>query len=326
MSDRVAQKLKMASFDDLFGSNGNEKPVSSGRKTNVVILAPVDRLFPFCRKSPDDPKQLEMHPFKVMDDEDMESLVASIREYGVYTPLIVRNNPDPNEGGYQIISGHRRAHAARAAGVATVPVIVRDLDDDEATIAMVDANMQREYISPVEKGKAFKMKAEAIKHQGRRSDLTLPQNASRLRTDDQIGQEAGLSGDTVQRFIRLTELNPFFQDLVDHNRLGVSTGATLSYVSPKDQETLREYFGDGNVVISGKQAEELKAASREKSFTKERLQTIFETEKPRTYTFSFTRDIYDRFFSKDCSKEDVQKIVFAALDEWFKNHKKQEEG
>ena len=325
MNERVAQKLQMASFEDLFGSQEQTEDLSSIKKRGTVIMVPVDRLFPFCRKDPDDPDQIDMHPFKVVDDEEMETLVESIRENGVYTPLIVRENPDRDEGGFQIISGHRRAHAARVAEIAAVPAIVKELDDDEATIAMVDANMQREYISPVEKGKAFKMKAQALKHQGKRTDLTSAQIEPKLATE-KIGDAEGMSKDTVKRYIRLTELDPFFQDLVDHNRLGVSTGATLSYVTPEDQEKLHEYFGEGNVVISGKQAEELKAASREKDFTDERLRKIFVSERPRNYTFSFTQDIYDKYFTRDCSKEDVQKVIFAALDEWFENHKKQKEG
>lgn len=325
MSERVAQKLQMASFEDLFGSSEPKEELSSIKKRGTVILVPVDRLFPFCRRNPDDPDQLDMHPFKVVDDEEMETLVESIRENGVYTPLIVRENPDRNEGGFQIISGHRRAHAARAAMIKAVPVIVKDLDDDEATIAMVDANMQREYISPVEKGKAFRMKAEALKHQGKRTDLTSVQFAPKLTTG-KIGEAEGMSSDTVKRYIRLTELDPFFQDLVDQNRLGVSTGATLSYVAPEDQEKLHSYFGEGNVVISGKQAEALKAASRENDFTEERLKKIFVSEKPRNFTFSFTQDIYDKYFSRNSSKEDVQKVIFAALDEWFENHRKQKEG
>ncbi len=325
MNERVAQKLQMASFEDLFGSPEQNEDLSSIKKRGTVIMVPVDRLFPFCRKDPDDPDQIDMHPFKVIDDEEMENLVESIRENGVYTPLIVRENPDRDEGGFQIISGHRRAHAARVAEIAAVPAIVKELDDDEATIAMVDANMQREYISPVEKGKAFKMKAEALKHQGKRTDLTSVQFAPKLATKT-IGEAEGMSSDTVKRYIRLTELDPFFQDLVDHNRLGISTGATLSFVTPEDQEKLHEYFGDGNVVISGKQAEELKAASREKDFTQERLRKIFALERPRHYTVSFSRADYDKYFSCDCSKEDVQKVVFAALDEWFRNHKEQKEG
>ena len=169
MSDRVGQKIQMASFDDLFGGASTAKPETS-RKSNKdqVIMVPTDRLFSFRVADPDHPGEYENHPFRVRDDEDMEQLVESVKANGVYTPLIIRTNPIADEGGYQIISGHRRAHAARVAAIPTVPAIVKEMDDDEAMIAMVDSNFQREKVLPSEWGEALKMKVQALKRKAGR--------------------------------------------------------------------------------------------------------------------------------------------------------------
>ncbi len=194
--------------------------------TNETIIAgetithiPLSDLHPF----PD-------HPFQVRDDAAMSETVESVREYGVLVPIIVR---DREEGGYEIVSGHRRKHACELTGLKTIPAIVRDLDDDMATILMVDSNIQRENVLPSERAKAYKMKLDAIKRQGARTDLTSPQVAAKFRADDEVAKGTGISGDTVRRYVRLTELSPELQQMVDEKKICITPAVELSYLSPE---------------------------------------------------------------------------------------------
>ena len=194
--------------------------------TETVQRFPLSELHPF-----------EGHPFKVLDDDAMAETVESIRMVGIANPLIVRPDPD---GGYEIISGHRRHHAAELAGLDTIPVIVRELDDDAAVIMMVDSNLQRENILPSERAKAYKMKMDALRHQGQRTDLTSPQVAAKFRADDEVGKGAGVSGDTVRRFVRLTNLIPEVLDMVDEKKIAFNPAVELSYLKPEEQRNVLE--------------------------------------------------------------------------------------
>lgn len=194
--------------------------------TETVQRFPLSELHPF-----------EGHPFKVLDDDAMAETVESIRMVGIANPLIVRPDPD---GGYEIISGHRRHHAAELAGLDAIPVIVRELDDDAAVIMMVDSNLQRENILPSERAKAYKMKMDALRHQGQRTDLTSPQVAAKFRADDEVGKGAGVSGDTVRRFVRLTNLIPEVLDMVDEKKIAFNPAVELSYLKPEEQRNFLE--------------------------------------------------------------------------------------
>ena len=202
-----------------------ETEAPAGAVTETVQRMPLSELHPF-----------EGHPFKVLDDDSMTETVESIRQMGVANPLIVRPDPD---GGYEIISGHRRRHAAELAGLDTIPVIVRELDDDAAVIMMVDSNLQRENILPSERAKAYKMKLEALKHQGQRHDLTSTQVVEKLAAE-QVGDDAGISRESVRRFVRLTELIPEILDMVDEKKISMTPAVELSYLKPEEQRNFLE--------------------------------------------------------------------------------------
>ena len=209
-----AKKVKLASVDDLFST---EESRQDADREKVVEIA-LSELHPFPN-----------HPFQVRDDDSMKEAVESVKEYGVLTPAIVRPR---EEGGYEIVAGHRRKHACELAGLETMPAIIRDIDRDMATIIMVDSNLQRENISPMEKAQAYKMKLEAIKRQGARTDLTSTQVAQKLSVE-RVGEEAGVSKDQVRRYIRLTELNPELQQMVDDKKIAITPAVELSYLKPE---------------------------------------------------------------------------------------------
>ena len=207
-----SENLALKGLDDLFSTEENRQE----EQREQVQQIPIDALHPFTN-----------HPFKVLDDEAMTRTVESIAQYGVLAPLIARPRPDGD--GYEIISGHRRQYAAKLAGLDALPVIVRDMDDDAATILMVDSNLQREHISPSERAFAYKMKLDALKNQGARSDLTSPQNAAKFRSDDAVAKSQGISGDTVQRYVRLTNLIPELLNMVDEKKVSFNPAVELSY-------------------------------------------------------------------------------------------------
>ncbi len=328
MSDRVGQKIQMASFDDLFGGAGETPAAPRRGNRDQVIMVPTDRLFGFRVADPDHPGEFEDHPFRVRDDEDMEKLVDSVRESGVLTPLLIRTNPIEDEGGYQIISGHRRAHAARIADVPTVPAIVKEMDDDEAMIAMVDSNFQREKILPSEWGEAFKMKMQALKRKAGRPQKNSYPVDTNFDTADEVGSNMGMGRAQVYRFIRITELIPFLKDLVDENRISMRVAIALSFLSKGEQHSVQNYFEGSNVVISQEQAEKLKKESRALKTGKdpEKWRDLSEKqvwdslsngEKPRNYSFTFSEALYSKYFTGDESKIEVQQIICEALDDWM---------
>ena len=230
-----------------------------------ISQLPPDKLSPFAK-----------HPYQVREDAAMDELVESVRTYGILSPLLAR----PKGEGYELVSGHRRRLAAQKLGLPTVPVLVREMTDDEAVILMVDSNLQRENLLPSEKAFAYKMKLEAMKRQGKRTDLTSPQVATKLRTDDEIAKQAGISGDTVRRYIRLTNLVPPLLQMVDDGRIAFSPAVELSYLTRDEQAELWDLIGQEDATPSLSQALRMKQLSREAKLTPEVLYAILTEEKP----------------------------------------------
>lgn len=235
------------------------------------------------------------HPFKVLDDESMQRTVESIARFGVLSPAIARPSPD---GGYELVAGHRRHHACELVGMETMPVIVRELDDDAATILMVDSNLQRETLLPSERAFAYKMKLEAIKHQGMRSDLTSTQVAQKLSVQ-QVGDEAGVSKDTVRRFIRLTELIPELLDMVDQKQIAFNPAVELSFLKPEEQKQLLEAMDYAQATPSLSQAQRLKKYSQEGKCTLEVMCTVMDEEKKTDLDrVIIKQDVLRKYFPK----------------------------
>lgn len=260
--NKFLNAMKMPSIDDMFSSEADRQRESG----DLVTEVPLSELHPFVG-----------HPFEVRDDEDMQKLVDSIRENGVLTNLTVRRRA---EGGYEIISGHRRFHAAQRAGLDRVKVQVRDIDDDQAIIDMVDSNIQREHISPMEKARAYAMKLEAISRQGSRHDLTSAQVERKLESAEIVGKEAGDSRAQVRRFIRLNNLVPDLQKKVDDGSLKFNPAVELSYLSPTEQNDFLDYIESQSCSPSLSQAQKLKAASKEGALNHGKLLEIMDTKKP----------------------------------------------
>ena len=256
-----AKNIVLKSVDDIFQTEENRADAQRERVQEI----PLDQLKPF-----------RNHPFKVRDDQRMLDTVDSIREYGVLVPAIAR--PDP-EGGYELISGHRRKRGCEMAGLQTMPVIIRDLDDDAAVLVMVDSNIQREELLPSERAFAYKMKLEALKHQGARSDLTSSQLGTKLRADELLAQQAGESRNQVQRFIRLTELISELLDMVDERKLAFNPAVEVSYLKQDEQRMLLEAMDAEQTTPSLSQAQRLKKFSQEGRLTEEAMSAIMSEEK-----------------------------------------------
>lgn len=271
--------------------------------TETVQRMPLSELHPF-----------EGHPFKVLDDDAMAETVESIRQMGVANPLIVR--PD---GGYEIISGHRRHHAAELAGLDTIPVIVRELDDDAAVIMMVDSNLQRENILPSERAKAYKMKLEALKHQGSRTDLTCEQNAHKLdgkKSRDIIAEQAGTSKDSVRRFIRLTELIPEILDMVDEKKISMTPAVELSYLKPEEQRNFLEAMDYAQAAPSLSQAQRMKKKSQESGCTLEDMCGIMdEMKKDDMGQIAFKTSDLQKFFPKSYTPRQMSDTILRLLEQ-----------
>ena len=254
----------------------------------------------------------EGHPFKVLDDELMAQTVESIKQIGVVSPLIVR--PDP-EGGFEILSGHRRLHAAQLAGLETVPVIVKEMDDDAAIIFMVDSNLQRENILPSERAFSYKMKLEAMKRQGQRTDLTSPQVAAKLRTDDEIAKQAGISGDTVRRYIRLTNLVPPLLQMVDDGHIAFSPAVELSYLTRDEQAELWDLIGQEDATPSLSQSLRMKQISREAKLTPEVLYAILTEEKPnQKEQVRIKTESLRKYFPRNYSAQQMEREIIKLLE------------
>lgn len=270
---------------------------------------PLDSLHPF-----------RNHPFKVVDDEAMQRTVESVARYGVLAPAIARPRP---EGGYEIISGHRRLHAAALAGLKTIPVIVRNMDDDAAVIAMVDANLQRETILPSERAFAYKMKLEAMKHQGQRTDLTSCQLGTKLRTDALVAEGTNESARTVQRFIRLTELIPELLDMVDQKQLSFNPAVELSYLSQPEQHELLDAMDYAQSTPSLSQAHRLKKLSQEGTLDLGTMRTIMsEIKKPELGNVTLKDATLRKYFPRSYTPRQMQETIIKLLEQWQKRRQR----
>lgn len=298
--NKFLNAMKMPSIDDMFSSEADRQRESG----DLVTEVPLSELHPFVG-----------HPFEVRDDEDMQKLVDSIRENGVLTNLTVRRR---TEGGYEIISGHRRFHAAQRAGLIAVKVQVRDIDDDQAIIDMVDSNIQREHISPMEKARAYAMKLEAISRQGARRDLTSRQLVGKLEAADEVGLKTGESGRQVQRFVRLNSLVPDLQKKVDDGSLKFNPAVELSYLSPTEQNDFLDYIESQSCSPSLSQAQKLKAASKEGALSHGKLLEIMDTKKPsvppRDPTLTISVSKIARYFPAGCTQEQMVGIIMQLLE------------
>ena len=274
---------------------------------------PIDALHPFTN-----------HPFKVLDDEAMTRTVESIAQYGVLAPLIARPRPDGD--GYEIISGHRRQYAAKLAGLDTLPVIVRQMSDDAAVILMVDSNLQREHILPSERALAYKMKLEAIKNQGARSDLTSPQVAAKFRSDDAVAKDQGISGDTVRRYIRLTNLIPELLDMVDEKKISFNPAVELSYLDESQQRDFLEAMNDTQNAPSLSQAQQLKKMAQQGEFSYEKAFDVMGQEKrSEKDTVTIKNETLRKYFPRSYTPKQMEEKIIQLLDAWQKKQQRRNE-
>ena len=296
--------ISLSSYDDIFETDASRAEAKQERIQSISILD----LVPF-----------ENHPFKVVDDEAMLRTTESIAQYGVLTPIIARPLED---GGYEIISGHRRVHAAEAAGLDEVPVIVRDMTDDEATVLMVDSNLQRESILPSERAFAYKMKLEAMKHQGERADLTSGQLGQKLTgavSRDLLAEQTGESSRQVQRFIRLTNLIPDLLEMVDQKQISFNPAVELSYLKPEEQEIFMEAMDQAQTAPSLSQAQRMKKLSQEGEFTLDAVREIMtEVKKGDLERVTFRNETLRKYFPKSYSTQQMQDTIIKLLEQWQK--------
>ena len=300
--------LALKGLDDLFSTEENRQE----EQREQVQQIPIDELHPFTN-----------HPFKVLDDEAMTRTVESIAQYGVLAPLIARPRPDGN--GYEIISGHRRQYAAKLAGLDTLPVIVRQMSDDAAVILMVDSNLQREHILPSERAFAYKMKLDAIKNQGARSDLTSTQVAQKLSVE-KVGDDAGVSKDTIRRFIRLTNLVPELLDMVDEKKISFNPAVELSYLDESQQRAFLEAMDGTQNAPSVSQAQQLKKMAQCGEFTYEKAFDILGQEKKSEQdTVTIKNDILRKYFPRSYTPRQMEEKIIQLLDAWQKKQQRHNE-
>ena len=300
--------LALKGLDDLFSTEENRQE----EQREQVQQIPIDALHPFTN-----------HPFKVLDDEAMTRTVESIAQYGVLAPLIARPRP---EGGYEIISGHRRQYAAKLAGLDTLPVIVRQMSDDAAVILMVDSNLQREHILPSERALAYKMKLEALKNQGARSDLTSPQVAARFRSDDAVAKDQGISGDTVRRYIRLTNLVPELLDMVDEKKIAFNPAVELSYLDEAQQRDFLEAMEDTQNAPSLSQAQQLKKMAQQGEFSYEKAFDVMGQEKKSEKdTVTIKNETLRKYFPRSYTPKQMEEKIIQLLDAWQKKQQRRNE-
>ena len=301
--------LALKGLDDLFSTE--EKRQEEQREQ--VQQIPIDALHPFTN-----------HPFKVLDDEAMTRTVESIAQYGVLAPLIVRPRPDGD--GYEIISGHRRQYAAKLAGLETLPVIVRNMDDDAAVLLMVDSNLQRETILPSERAFAYKMKLEALKNQGARSDLTSPQIGTKLRADEKVAQDLGESRNQVQRFIRLTNLIPELLDMVDEKKISFNPAVELSYLDESQQRDFLEAMQDTQNAPSLSQAQQLKKMAQQGELSYEKAFDVMGQEKrSEKDTVTIKNETLRKYFPRSYTPKQMEEKIIQLLDAWQKKQQRRNE-
>lgn len=300
--------ISLTSYDDIFETDESRAESQLERVQSIRLNA----LVPF-----------KEHPFKVVDDEAMLRTTESIAQYGVLTPLIARPLED---GNYEIISGHRRAHAAELAGLTEVPVLVRQMDDDAATVLMVDSNLQRENILPSERAYAYKMKLEAMKHQGSRTDLTSSQVGTKLRTDQVMAEELGESRNQIQRYIRLTYLTPEVLDMVDQKQISFNPAVELSYLKAEEQEMFIQAMDEVQAAPSLSQAQRLKKLSQEGGFTLDAAREIMnEVKKGDLERVTFRNEQLRKYFPRSYTTQQMQNTILKLLDQWQKKKGRDQE-
>ena len=299
--------VSLKGADDIFSTEESRQE----QQREQVQQIPIGELFPF-----------KNHPFKVLDDESMQRTVESVEQYGVLSPLIARPRP---EGGYEIISGHRRQHAAQLAGLDTLPVIVRNMDDDAAVLLMVDSNLQRENILPSERAFAYKMKLEALKNQGARSDLTSVQVAPKLSTE-KIGEEVGMSKDNVKRYIRLTNLVPELLDMVDEKKIAFNPAVELSYLDENQQRDFLEAMNDTQNAPSLSQAQRLKKLAQEGHFSYDVAFAVMgEEKKDELDKVVIKNDTLRKYFPRSYTPKQMEDTIIKLLDQWQRKQQRQNE-
>ena len=294
MKNRPGEKIKLASIDELLGVVNEES----------AMEIEINKIHAF-----------KNHPFKVLDDEKMQDLIESVKLSGVLTPVLLRVD---NNDEYEMISGHRRLHAAKMAGLTTIPAIVRELSDDDAVIAMVDANIQREELLPSEKAFAYRMKLEAMKRQGSRTDLTLSQNETKSRSDEVLSKQVGESRAQVQRYIRLTELIPELLDLVDSKKLKFTVAVDISYIDKEIQEWIYEYIKDAG-FIKPQQITALRNQLNEGSVNQVGMLTIFNKcmmVKLPSRSITFSEKKLTKYFPESYSADDMERVIESLLEKW----------
>ena len=300
--------VSLKGADDIFSTEESRQE----QQREQVQQIPIGELFPF-----------KNHPFKVLDDESMQRTVESVEQYGVLSPLIARPRP---EGGYEIISGHRRQHAAQLAGLETLPVIVRNMDDDAAVLLMVDSNLQRENILPSERAFAYKMKLEALKNQGARSDLTSTQLVSKLRSNEQLGAENNQSRETVRRFIRLTNLVPELLDMVDEKKIAFNPAVELSYLDESQQRDFLEAMNDTQNAPSLSQAQRLKRLAQEGHFSYDVAFAVMgEEKKDELDKVVIKNDTLRKYFPRSFTPKQMEDTIIKLLDQWQLKQQRQNE-
>ena len=300
--------VSLKGADDIFSTEESRQE----QPREQVQQIPIGELFPF-----------KNHPFKVLDDESMQRTVESVEQYGVLSPLIARPRP---EGGYEIISGHRRQHAAQLAGLDTLPVIVRNMDDDAAVLLMVDSNLQRENILPSERAFAYKMKLEALKNQGARSDLTSTQLVSKLRSNEQLGAENNQSRETVRRFIRLTNLIPELLDMVDEKKIAFNPAVELSYLDESQQRDFLEAMQDTQNAPSLSQAQRLKKLAQEGHFSYDVAFAVMgEEKKDELDKVVIKNDTLRKYFPRSYTPKQMEDTIIKLLEQWQRKHQRQNE-
>ena len=304
-----AKKIELASVDDLFSTEESRQD----EQLEKIQEIPLSELHPF-----------KDHPFKVKDDDAMIETADSIKKYGVVVPAIARPLPD---GGYELVAGHRRRRASELAGKETMPVIVRDLDDDAATIFMVDSNLQRENLLPSERAFAYKMKLEAIKHQGARTDLTSVQVEQKLSARDQVAKEAGeRSGIQVMRYVRLTELIPELLDMVDEKKIAFNPAYELSFLKPDEQQMLVETMDYEQATPSLSQAQRMKKFSQEGKLSEDVMLAIMSEEKKGDLDkVTLSSDTLRKYFPKSYTPAKMQETIIKLLEQWQKKRQRDQE-
>ena len=311
-----AKSINLTSLDDLFSTEESRVKESCEKVVRILL----SELHPFPN-----------HPFHVRDDEAMQNTVDSIKEYGVLTPGIVRPRED---GGYEIVAGHRRKHGSELAGLSDMPCIVREMDDDTATILMVDSNIQREDILPSERAQAYKMKLDAIRRKTGRPAKNAeiggknnsPQVAANFRADDEVAKAAGVSGDTVRRFVRLTELQPELQQMVDDKKIAMTPAVELSYLKPEEQQMLLTAIDSEQATPSLSQAQRMKKLSQAGKLNDDTmLDIMMEQKKPEKCELTFSGDVLRKYFPRSYTPQRMQETIIKLLEAWVKKRQRDQE-